>query len=291
MVGGVVFANLLFSQSILAQDYNNIKKLNDQQIINIKAKALNGDVNKQSALCSLYTYGILGVKKDFREARKWCKMAAENNDFKSEHLLWHSYFSEYRESKNKDLLKLALRYLKLGPDLYINDVKKYNEIIEYITLCYMELNDYQGMKNFFLERSKAGDSESAFALFDLCIIDDVRLKDIKLAKEQLFRAASLGSPYAQFNLGQAYVGVDVGGLDIEKNYSKALNWYKKFLSNKKTDPTSKDALKARHNLAFMYQKGYGTPANVAKALELYRLNCNYGLKADCSAIDKINKKQ
>lgn len=63
MVGGVVFANLLFSQSILAQDYNNIKKLNDQQIINIKAKALNGDVNKQSALCSLYTYGILGVKK------------------------------------------------------------------------------------------------------------------------------------------------------------------------------------------------------------------------------------
>ena len=38
MVGGVVFANLLFSQSILAQDYNNIKKLNDQQIINIKAK-------------------------------------------------------------------------------------------------------------------------------------------------------------------------------------------------------------------------------------------------------------
>lgn len=286
MAVGVIFAGFLFSQSTLAQVDNNTKTLSDQQIINIRTKALNGDVNKQSALCSLYTYGILGVKKDFREARKWCKMAAENNDFQSEHLLWHSYFSEYKKNKNKDLLKLALKYLKLGLDLYINDFKKYNETIAYIGLCYMELNDYQGMKNFFLERSKAGDPESAFALFDLCIIDDVRVKDIKLAKEQLFRAASLGNPYAQFNLAQVYVGVDVGGLNIEKNYSKALNWYEKFLSNKNTDPTSKEALKARHNLAIMYHKGYGAPANDAKALEMLRLNCNYGLKADCSILDK-----
>ena len=154
------------------------------------------------------------------------------------------------------------------------------------------LRDYNGLIDFLKERSQKGDAEAAFSLYDLCSTDDLGRKDILFARSQLEYAATIGYPDAQFNLAQYYAGAVKPSLGIPVDHKKASYWYEKYLNNQKTiDQNDVETMKrARHNLGYIYEKGFGVPKDIEKARAMYSKNCKLGLKADCARLQNIKNR-
>lgn len=78
------------------------------------------------------------------------------------------------------------------------------------------------------------------------------------------KAGTLGNLYAQRWAGQFYLE----GLGIEKNYEKAIQWFR--MGAEQNDPISIT------NVAIMYSEGYGVSKNDEKAIALFKRASNLG---------------
>ena len=88
----------------------------------------------------------------------------------------------------------------------------------------------------------------------------LRKNEIKEAIPLLKKAAELGSPEAQYNLGYAFQN----GLGMEKDMEQAVEWYKKSSDNKFND--------AYYAMMMAYGNGEGVKQNLELAFD-YALKC------------------
>lgn len=83
--------------------------------------------------------------------------------------------------------------------------------------------------------------------------------------ENLKSAAEEGDIRAQSQMGDVYL---FGEYDLNVDYEKAFNWYKK--------AADQNDAKSQYNLAIMYLNGYGVKKDLSKSVEYYRKSALQG---------------
>lgn len=78
-------------------------------------------------------------------------------------------------------------------------------------------------------------------------------------------AAEEGDIRAQSQMGDVYL---FGEYDLNIDYEKAFNWYKK--------AADQNDAKSKYNLAIMYLNGYGVKKDLSKSVEYYRKSAVQG---------------
>ncbi|MFT5134450.1 MAG: TPR repeat protein [Gammaproteobacteria bacterium] len=89
--------------------------------------------------------------------------------------------------------------------------------------------------------------------------------DYEDALKQLTILSNADDAKAQNNLGFMYLN----GIGVEKNYAKALKWYRKAALH--------GVPEAQHSMGFIYAEGLGTAPVLSSALKWYRLAAEQGL--------------
>ncbi len=102
-------------------------------------------------------------------------------------------------------------------------------------------------------------------------------KDIGEAIKHFRKAAELGDPSGQFNLGLMYAT----GNGIGPSQTEAAKWYKKSAEQGKAS--------AQLNLGLMYLSGRGVPQNTAEGMRLLKLAADQGDATAQSTLDSLSK--
>lgn len=181
-----------------------------------KQAADQGNAKGQNGLGLLYKYGN-GVEKDAKEAVKWFKLSAEQNYASAQNNLGTMY--ENGNGVTKDYKEAAKWYRLAADQGHANGQNN---------LGYMYVKGYGVKQNY---------SEAA---------------------EWYRKAAEQGYAVAQNNLGDLYRD----GSGVEKDYNEALKWYRK--------AAEQSYAKGQANLGYMYDIGYGVDKDYAEALKWYQ---------------------
>ncbi len=101
-------------------------------------------------------------------------------------------------------------------------------------------------------------------------------KNTKKAISLFFEASAEGYTTAMFNIGVRYYK---GNSGLPKDYSKAINWYQKVISNQcKSVKYCQGKLCAAHALGMIYLNGDVVKKNTSKARDLFKKSVDFGLK-------------
>jgi len=188
------------------------KTYEEYALAKVESMAKDGDDNAQYDLSERYHYGILGVKRDQKEAVKWVKLAAAQNNSGAQNSLGYYYNNGLGVRKNA---KRALYYYKLaaeqGHRIAINNVGSFMRL---------EGNYKQAAKLF--EKSIALGYINAKNNLAILYANGDGVRRNRRKAFNLYREAALaGESNAQVNLaGQYYMGEGVN-----KNYIMAMMWY------------------------------------------------------------------
>jgi TPR repeat protein len=217
-----------------------------------------GFVAAQSALALCYFHGA-GVRKDFTEAVNWARKAADHGDAGAQDLLGFAYY--YGEGVGKDPAERVNWFRKAADQNH-----HFGEIN--LGICYESGigvgKNYTEAVNWY---RKAAEQNYARAQVNLarCYHDGIGVrKDYVEAVKWLRKAAEQNYAKAEGLLGQWYED----GKGVSKNYEEAVNWYRKAADQK--DPV------AQWRLAGYYYNGKGVPKNYIECYKWLLLSAAQG---------------
>lgn len=163
-----------------------------QKIANARKLAEQGGVAAQFALGVAYYYGDMGVRKDYSEAFKWLKLAAEQGDLDSQYIIGHMYANGEGVGQNYGLA-----------------IWWYNQA------AFEGHGDAQAELRQFAEK---GYSLAQYSIGRIYIFRNEPAEAFRWYK----LAAEQGFALAQINIG----GLCETGRGVRQNYSEAMKWYK-----------------------------------------------------------------
>ena len=190
---------------------NGVEKDYSEAVKWYRKAAERGDATGQVNLGYMYKNG-LGVEKDFSEAVKWYRMAAEQGDADGQTKLGYMY----RDG--------------LGVE------KDYSEALKWYRMA-----------------SEQGDADGQVNLGYMYHVGLGVEKDYNEAMKWYRLSAEQGNVTGQVSLGYMFER----GIGVEKNYSEAAKWYR-------LAAEQGEAL-AQYNLGVMHQNGYGVETDLTKA--------------------------
>jgi TPR repeat protein/serine/threonine protein kinase len=179
--------------------------------------AEQGNVDAQYKLGEIYYNGGYGVAKDYSEAVKWYQKAAEQGNAGAQFKFGDMYENGY--SVSKDYTEALKWYRKAAEQGYAN---------AQCNLGYMY--------------------ESGYGV----------AKDYTEAVKWYRKAAEQGNKWAQLSMGDIFYN----GYGVWKDYTEAAKWYRK--------AADQGNVYAQCNLGDMYKNGYGVPKNDVEAVKWYR---------------------
>jgi TPR repeat protein len=184
-------------------------------LADIRAKAEKGDVQSQFQLGRAFDTGGLGVAKDYTEAVKWYRKAAEGNLAVAQCNLGFCYY--HGQGVAKDRVE-AVRWFRKAADQN-NDVAQYS-----LGVCYY---DGQGVARDYVEAvrwfRKAAEQNHANAqcYLGFCYFHGKGVaKDYTEAVKWYRKAAEQNCVDAQNNLGACYYD----GKGLAEDYVEAYKW-------------------------------------------------------------------
>jgi TPR repeat protein len=190
----------------------------------IKTKAEEGDVISQANLGNCYDIG-LGVARDYAEAMKWYRKAADQGEAKAQVKVGDFYMQNTDDSQGvgvSDYWTAAIWFRKAAEQGNIDAQNK-------LGICYfnggsggLEKNSTEAVKWF----RKAADQGYAIAQNNLAICyckGEGATQDYVEAVKWFRKAAEQGNDQAQYELGNCYEN----GLGLTIDYAEAVKWCRK----------------------------------------------------------------
>jgi TPR repeat protein len=180
------------------------------------ASAKKGDVDSYAALGNMYARGV-HFKKDYEEAYKWLKLAADSDHPTAMFELAKFYIEGYGIPKDEEkAMKLLIRSSELGEP----SAQYLLGLIYEIGGFGLEINETEAL-NLFMKSAKLNNAEAQFkvgnAYFDGILIS----KDTSKGFEYWIRSAENNNIEAIKRLAIFYVeGID----EIEPSLEQALYW-------------------------------------------------------------------
>ena len=211
----VVVLLVMMSTHALAQ-----KKLTFDEWMQ-EAKA--GSVLAQNVVGNYYYYGLEGVKKDYVEALKWLKLAAEQGHIDSQHSLGNIYFYDFRDYAE------AARWFRMAAEKghpASQRVLGNNYLFGYG----VDKNNEEGVR-LFKSAAELGDFKAQYVLGGM--YEDGKYGVDRNEQEAFFwylRAAQNESATNAKEVAMAYSKVGycyIKGIGVKRNKKEGKKWYEK----------------------------------------------------------------
>jgi TPR repeat protein len=216
------------------------------------SRAEAGDAESEFELGNRY-YSGKGVTRDFSEAVKWFRKAAEQNFAKAQYNLGFCYSKG--EGLAKDEVEAAKWFRKAAEQNLATAQTK-------LGFCYengrgLQKDEAEGAKWY----RKAAEQNFSLAQYNLarCYADGRGVpKDESEAVKWFRKAAEQNLANAEWRLGFCYEA----GHGVTKNYAEAVKWYRKAAEQNHAD--------AQCRLGLRYARGEGVARDAAEALKWFR---------------------
>jgi TPR repeat protein len=214
--------------------------------------AHRGDSNSMLNLGVAYSFGHLGVERDYAKAREWFEKAADKGDQRAMVRLGLLYrdgegvardYAKAREWFEKAANKGEPLAMDSLGSLYANG----NGVAR----------DYDKAREWFEKAANKGEPFAMTELGELYRDGEGVARDYAKAREWFEKAANKGEPFAMNNLGLLYRE----GHGEARDYAKACEWFEK--AAKKGNDS------AMLNFGICYHTGHGMARDYAKAREWY----------------------
>ncbi|MGO8930472.1 MAG: trypsin-like peptidase domain-containing protein [Limisphaerales bacterium] len=235
-------------------------------LADIRAKAERGDAECQWQLGCVFGSGRLGVAKDYVQAVKWYRKAAEQNDAGAQCGLGWCYSNG--QGVPKDEVE-ALKWFRKAAE------QNFAQAEFNLGQCYRR---GQGVAKDEVEAvkwyRKAAEQNLADAQYNLgvcCENGQGVAKDAVTAVKWFHKAAEQNDAAAQHNLGVCYDN----GQGVAKDAVAAVKWFRK--------AAEQNYAAAQYNLGVCYDNGQGVAKDEAEAVKWFRKAAgqNYA-EAQCS---------
>lgn len=199
-----------------------------------------------------YYYGT-GVEKDFAQAVKWLRKAAEKNYAPAQAQLGFCYANG--NGVATDEAEAAKWYREAAQQNLA--IAQYNLAISYRDGAGVR-KDYAEAVKWFRKAAEQNDPSGQREL-GLCYFEGIGLKKDSAQAAKWFRkAAEQNYPDAENDLGTCYAN----GQGVAKNPAEAARWFRKAAEG--------DLPVAQYNLAVCYEDGSGRPKDHAEAANWFR---------------------
>jgi len=198
--------------------------------------------------------------KNWKDAAKWCQIAAEQGVAKAQFYLGIMYYTG--RGVPKDYAEAAKWYRKAAEQghakaqFYLSFMYKIGDGVP---------QDNAEAAKWYRKAAEQGVAEAQFSLGLKYNIGDGVPQDYAEAVKWFRKAAEQGHADAQNNLGVMYAN----GRGVPKDYAEAVKWYRKAAEQGHAD--------AQYNLGVMYAYGLGVPQDYAKAVKWYRKAAEQGV--------------
>lgn len=212
-------------------------------------------------------------KKNYTEAIKWYRIAAEQGDAEGQNNLGVMY--ENGNGVAKDYTEAAKWYRKAAEQG--DYIGQYNLGVLYEN-GYGVTQDYAEAVKWYRKAAEQGDAPAQNNLGGMYNRGYGVTKDCAEAVKWYKKAAEQGHAPAQYNLGNHYRK----GYGVSQDYSEALKWYKK--------AAEQGYAGGQVNLGFMYEMGYGVTQDYEEALKWYRKAADQGNASSMNSIGYFYEK-
>ena len=206
-----------------------------------------------------YYFGRNGKDKDYAEAVKWYRKAAEQGNASGQFNLGWMYRKGFGVAQNNtEAVKWYRKAAEQG-----DASGQYN-------LGYMYENgygvsqDYAKAVKWYRKAAEQGDASGQFNLGWMYRKGLGVAQNYSEAVKWYRKAAEQGDADAQNNLGEMYYY----GRGVTQNHSEAVKWYRK--------AAEQGNVGAQYSLGWMYSKGYGVTQNYTEAVKWYRKAAEQG---------------
>ncbi len=206
-----------------------------------------------------YYNGTNGKQKDYSEAVKWYRKAAEQGHASAQYNLGVCY--EDGQGVPRDFSEAVKWYRKAAEQGYT--FAQYN-----LGKCYYYgwgvTKNYSEAVKWYRKAAEQGYIDAQLTLGGCYENGQGVPKDYSEAVKWYRKAAEQGDTYAQNNLGVCYEK----GQGVPKDYSEAVKWYRK--------AAEQGQARAQCNLGYCYENGCGVPKDYSEAVKWYRKAAEQG---------------
>ena len=222
-------------------------------------KAANqGHASGQYSLGYMYRNGY-GVEKDYKEAVKWYRKAANQGHAYAQNGLGYMYRHGY--GVEKDYKEAVKWYRKAANQGHASGQNQLGYMYHY---GYGVEKDYKEAVKWYRKAANQGHASGQYSLGYMYRNGYGVEKDYKEAVKWYRKAANQGHAYAQNGLGYMYRH----GYGVEKDYKEAVKWYRK--------AANQGHASGQYSLGYMYYSGYGVEKDYKEAVKWYRKAANQG---------------
>ena len=248
---------------------NNVSAQSYSQALLDSANA--GYASAQNKLGYMYEKGE-GVTKDYAEALKWFRKAAEQGNAKAQYNLGVMYING--EGVTQDYAE-ALKWFRKAAEQ--GDAgAQYNLGFMYL-MGNGVTKDYAEALKWFRKAAEQGDADGQNKLGVMYEYGKGVTQDYAEALKWYRKAAEQGNAYGQNNLGVMYEN----GKGVTQDYAEALKWFRK--------AAEQGNAKAQNVLGLMYIKGEGVTKDPAEALKWFRMAAEQGNEQAQNYLDSMKK--
>ncbi len=220
--------------------------------------AEQGYANAQFELGGFYLYGV-EVAQDYTEAVKWFRKAAEQGHTGAQYHLGVCYFQG--EGVAQDYTEAVKWYRKAA--------EQGDADVQYeLGVCYFQgegvTKDYAEAVKWYRKAAEQGQADAQSDLGVCYFYGEGVTKDYAEAVKWYRKAAEQGQANAQNNLGFCYYY----GAGVTKDYAEAVKWYRK--------AAEQGHANAQSELGVCYFYGAGVTKDYAEAVKWYRKAAEQG---------------
>lgn len=182
------------------------------------------------------------------------------------------YGSNNPEELLKDIYKWYFKLAKQGLAEAQYEAGEYYETAARVTKNQDEATKYEDEAiKWYLKAAEQNNIESMFKLSTLYGKSNINQQIFWLRK-----AANLGDPNAQYELGELY---RQGRTNLSVDYEESMFWYRKAAEHKFPD--------AYEAIGLMYEKGYGVAQDYKEACAWYQKSADLGSQIAQSRVNKL----
>ena len=211
-----------------------------------------------------------GVSKSWSEAVKWYRKAAEQGQVNAQHNLGWCY--QNGEGVTQSYSEAVKWYRKAAEQGHAD--AQCNLGFCYDRGCGVSQSYYEAVK-WYRKAAEQGDVTSQFNL-GVCYEKGYGVSQSWSEAVKWYRkAAEQGDAEAQCNLGVCYKK----GYGVSKSWSEAVKWYRK--------AAEQGQVNAQHNLGVCYENGEGVSKSISDAVNWYRKAAAQGYQSAKNALKRL----
>jgi TPR repeat protein len=295
---------LVFSFQLLAQQNDADRKL----FAEIRAKAEQGDAKSQNELGNTFYFGINGQVKNFTEAVKWFRKAADQECAFAQFNLGLCYekgqgtakneaeaFQWFRKAaeQNNATAQCKLGHLyETGQGVTKDDAEAFNwnrkaaaqnyagaqfNLGVFYTKGQGVAKDDAEAVRWFRKAAEQNSSHAQYNLGRCCLDGTGTVQNYAEAVRWFRKAAEQNDRDAEYSLGQCYAD----GQGVAKDWAEAAQWFRKAAERGDAD--------AQYNLGVCYNNGEGVPKDYVECYKWMLLALAQGNESAKNNVTRLEK--